>query len=311
MIISASRRTDIPAFFGDWFMRRIAEGYFHRVNPFNYKQVTAFSLLPEDVDGMVFWTKNPKPFMRHLSQLDDKGYMYYFQYTLNDYPEIFEPNLPPAASRVDYFRELSERLGANRVIWRYDPIIISNITPVGYHLERMERLAAQLEGYTYRLVISFMDYYGKTVARFKKLQQNHAVLCTDITLPDYREQLDEFAANISRIGAARGISVETCSEAADLDHCGIRHGSCIDARLLSSIIGRDLAYAKDKNQRDTCLCTAAVDVGVYNTCRFNCQYCYAVQSENTVAKTLQNHIIDSPSLIYKYSGDLKIHKKKN
>lgn len=291
-------------------MRRIAEGYFHRVNPFNYKQVSAFSLLPEDVDGMVFWTKNPKPFMRHLPQLDDKGYMYYFQYTLNDYPEIFEPNLPPAASRVDYFRELSERLGANRVIWRYDPIIISNVTPVGYHFERMERLAAQLEGYTYRLVISFMDYYGKTVARFKKLQQNHAVLCTDITLPDYREQLDEFAANISRIGAAHGISVETCSEAADLDHCGIRRGSCIDARLLSNIIGRDIASVKDKNQRDTCLCTAAVDVGMYNTCRFNCQYCYAVQSENAVAKTLQNHIIDSPSLIYKYSEDLKIHNKK-
>lgn len=291
-------------------MRRIADGYFHRMNPFNYKQVTAFSLLPEDVDGMVFWTKNPKPFMRHLSQLDDKGYMYYFQYTLNDYPEIFEPNLLPVASRVDYFRELSERLGANRVIWRYDPIIISNVTPVGYHFERMERLAAQLEGYTYRLVISFMDYYGKTVARFKKLQQNHAVLCTDITLPDYREQLDEFAANISRIGAAHGISVETCSEAADLDHCGIRHGSCIDARLLSNIIGRDIASVKDKNQRDTCLCTAAVDVGMYNTCRFNCQYCYAVQSENAVAKTLQNHIIDSPSLIYKYSEDLKIHNKK-
>lgn len=300
MIISASRRTDIPAFFGDWFMRRIEEGYFHRVNPFNFNQVSSFSLKPEDVEVIVFWTKNPGPFMKHLKVLDDKGYKYYFQYTLNDYPPEFEPYLLPIQSRVQHFKNLSSQIGASKVIWRYDPIIISSLTPIDDHLERIEALARQLESYTHRLVISFMDFYGKTENKIKKLQNKHQISFTDLTAPEYRKQLEDMAGKISDIGRRYGLEVQTCAEAVDLEHCGIEHGSCVDKELISRVFELDLKSVKDKNQRGSCLCTQSVDVGIYNTCKFNCMYCYAVQSEQAVNKTLQHHVPSSPSLIYQY-----------
>ncbi|GGG00761.1 DUF1848 domain-containing protein [Paenibacillus aceti] len=308
MIISASRRTDIPAFFGDWFMKRIEAGYFHRVNPFNTKQVSGFSLKPEDVDMIVFWTKNPRPFMRHLATLDAKGYNYYFQFTLNDYPSEFEPNLPTLDSRVEVFQKLSRQIGADRVIWRYDPIIISSLTPVEYHLQRIETLAQRLNSYTHRLVISFMDFYGKTENKIKKQPDLSEITFMDITKPEYETQLEEMARQLSRIGHANGMEVETCAEAVELAHCGIRHGSCIDGRLISNLLGREIGAHKDKNQRGACLCVESVDVGVYNTCRFNCMYCYAVQSEQAVEKTLLQHDPDSPSLIYRYDHEIDIRR---
>lgn len=308
LIISASRRTDIPAFFGEWFMKRIEEGYFYRVNPFNTKQVSGFSLKPEDVDMIVFWTKNPRPFLKHLSTLDDKGYSYYFQFTLNDYPSEFEPNLPTLDNRVEVFKRLSEQIGSNRVIWRYDPIIISSLTPVEYHLQRIEALAQQLNSYTHRLVISFMDFYGKTENKIKKQPGLNDVSFTDITKPEYKEQLEGMAQQLSRIGHANGMQVETCAEAVELAHCGIQHGSCVDGELISGLLGRDIQAKKDKNQRGACQCVESVDVGVYNTCKFNCIYCYAVQSEEAVNKTLKHHDPDSPSLIYQYDQEIEIRK---
>lgn len=299
MIISASRRTDIPAFFGDWFMKRIEEGYFHRVNPFNPKQVSAISLQPDDVEGIVFWTKNPRPFFKHLNSLEAKGYGFYFQYTLNDYTTLLEPHLPSVEKRVDAFKELSTRIGPERVIWRYDPIIVSNLTPVSYHIEKLETLARQLQGYTQRMVISFMDFYGKTENKIKKLQQKESILFTDISAPEYAEALNSLVHEISRIGAKYGMKVETCSEAMDLDHFGITHGSCVDAELISKL-GKNPSMKKDKNQRGSCLCVESVDVGVYNTCKFNCLYCYAVQSEQAVNKTLHRHNPNSASLIGQY-----------
>jgi len=124
MIISASRRTDIPAFYADWFMTRIREGFFHRVNPFNSKQVSAFSLKPEHLDAICFWTKNPKPLLQHLDELDQQGYNYYFQFTLNPYNKTFEPHVPALEERIATFKELAGRIGSERVVWRYDPIIL-------------------------------------------------------------------------------------------------------------------------------------------------------------------------------------------
>ena len=296
MIISASRRTDIPAFFGDWFMKRIEEGYFHRVNPFNPNQVSEISLKPDDVEGFVFWTKNPRPFLKHISILEAKGYGFYFQYTLNDYSTLLEPHLPSVEKRVNCFKELSSQIGSERVIWRYDPIIVSNLTPVSYHVEKLESLARQLQGYTVRLVISFMDFYGKTENKIKKLQQKESITFADISAPEHTGELERLVREISRIGAEYGMKVETCSEAMDLDHFGITHGSCIDARLISQL-GKNPSMKKDKNQRGSCLCVESVDVGVYNTCKFNCLYCYAVQSEQALNKTLQRHDPESASLI--------------
>jgi len=289
-------------------MKRIEEGYFYRVNPFNTKQVSGFSLKPEDVDMIVFWTKNPRPFLKYLSALDDKGYRYYFQFTLNDYPYEFEPNLPPLNSRVEVFKQLSQQIGSNRVIWRYDPIIISSLTPMEYHLQRIETLAQSLNSYTHRLVISFMDFYGKTENKIKKQPNLADVSFTDITNPEYKEQLEEMAYQLNRIGQANGMQVETCAEAVELAHCGIQHGSCVDGQLIARLLGRDIQARKDINQRGACQCVESVDVGVYNTCKFNCMYCYAVQSEQAVNKTLQHHDPDSPSLIYQYDQEIEIRK---
>ncbi|HHW18955.1 MAG TPA: DUF1848 domain-containing protein [Firmicutes bacterium] len=171
MIVSASRRTDIPAFFSNWFVERVKAGYFCVRNPFNPGQVKAYSLLPEDVDLIVFWTKNPQPLLPYLDLLDSLGYRYYFQFTLNDYPGILEPRVPPLNQRLDAFRKLSDRAGKERVIWRYDPIVLSSLTPSDYHLERIQNLAEQLTGYTDRLVISFLDFYGKVKRRLKRISQ--------------------------------------------------------------------------------------------------------------------------------------------
>jgi len=138
VIISASRRTDIPAFFSEWFMKRIEEGVVCVADPFNPRQVGRYSLLAEDVDAIVFWSKNPCPLMARLSELDSRGYRYYFQFTLNDYPHLLEPNVPGLGERLDTLRTLSDRLGPERVVWRYDPIVVSSVTPTDYHLERLE-----------------------------------------------------------------------------------------------------------------------------------------------------------------------------
>ena len=218
--------------------------------------------------------------------------------------------MPPLEKRVDCFKELSSRIGRERVIWRYDPIIVSNLTPVTYHIERLELLAKQLQGYTLRLVISFMDFYGKTENKIKKLQQKESIVFTDITAEEHAEELERLVREISRIGKDYGIKVETCSEAMDLDHFGIAHGSCVDEKLISQL-GKTPSVKKDKNQRSSCLCVESVDVGMYNTCKFNCLYCYAVQSEQAVNKTLQRHVLDSASLIGQYdSKEIEIKSAK-
>ena len=146
MIISASRRTDIPAFYADWFINRVREGSCEVPNPFNPRQVATISLKPEDVDSIVFWTRSPRPLFRHLRELDGRGFFYYFQYTLLDYPAVIDSHTPPAWRALDTFRALADRIGPERVVWRYDPIVLSEITPPEYHLETFGRLAAALRG---------------------------------------------------------------------------------------------------------------------------------------------------------------------
>jgi hypothetical protein len=158
MIISASRRTDIPAFYSDWFMNRVREGYFYRVNPFNSNQISGFSLKPEDVDAICFWTKNPRPLKQHLDELDERGLNYYFQFTLNPYDQTFEPHVPSLEERIATFQELAGHIGPQRVVWRYDPVILSSDTPVPWHQEQVEQIAAQLKSATRRMVFSFCDF---------------------------------------------------------------------------------------------------------------------------------------------------------
>lgn len=304
MIISASRRTDLPAFYGEWFANRIKAGYFYRINPYNPNQVKGFSLLPEDVDAFVFWTKNPRPFFKQLDLIEARGYHYLFHFTLNDYPRIFEPGVPSLSERIDAFKALSGRIGPQRVIWRYDPVILSSITPVEYHLQKLAALAGELSGYTERLVISFLDFYGKVQKNLNRITASQGVQFGDWLDVTNSELLAAFAAQVPALAKEYGIQTFTCSEAVDLRKYGILPGSCIDGALINEVFGLQRSWPKDPFQRKNCRCVISADMGVYDTCKFQCAYCYANTSINTVLKNDQKHSPDSPAMIGRYQGDV-------
>lgn len=306
MIISASRRTDIPAFYADWFMSRVREGYFHRVNPFNSNQVSGFSLKPEDVDAICFWTKNPRPLMKHLDELDNRGLNYYFQFTLNPYDKTFEPNVSLLQERISTMIELAGRIGPERVVWRYDPVILSSVTSVAWHLEQAEQIASQLKGATRRLVFSFYDFYGKGQGRLNKALQGTGIKLEDITAPEHKAALEQIARGFKEIADRYGFQIFSCSEDIDLNSIGIQHGACIDGALISELFGSTSVNAKDKNQRESCGCVESADMGMYNTCHFRCAYCYANFNEGTIESNCQKHYPDSPSLLGRYEGHVKI-----
>lgn len=285
MIISCSRRTDIPAFYSEWFINRIREGFVLVRNPMNARQVRRISLLPSDVDCIVFWTKNPAPFLDKLNLLCD--YNYYFQFTLTPYDKDIEPNLAPKREIVDTFLELSQKIGKERIIWRYDPIILSQSMNIEYHIEQFNGLARRLSGYTEKCVISFLDSYRHIGSRMSDLS---------IRPPDDSE-VCELTKGIVKIAAAHEIKVETCAEKIDLAHLGIEHGKCIDDRLITKLTGRNLKIEKDKYQRELCGCVTSCDIGEYNTCGHHCVYCYANVSPNKVKRNRFLHNDQSPLLI--------------
>lgn len=311
MIISASRRTDIPAFYADWFMTRIREGFFHRVNPFNSKQVSAFSLKPEHIDAICFWTKNPKPLLQHLDELDQQGYNYYFQFTLNPYPKQFEPKVPPLSERIATFRELAGRIGPERVVWRYDPIILTSSTPVAWHLEQVEQIAAQLKDATRRLVFSFYDFYGKGQGRLHAALKGTGVELEDITAPEKAGELQELVKGFKSIADHNSLRLFSCSEDLDLSALGIEHGACIDGQLIHELFGGSPSLSKDKNQRQACGCVESVDMGIYNTCQFRCSYCYANFNEAMIDTNIRKHYQDSPSLLDRHEGVIEIQTTLN
>ncbi len=308
MIISASRRTDIPAFYAEWFMQRVREGFFYRVNPFNRRQVTGFSLKPEDVDAICFWTKNQQPLMKHLNELDERSLNYYFQFTLNPYDINFEPGVPPLQDRIDTMIELADRIGRERVVWRYDPIILSSATPASWHLEQAECLAALLRVATGRVVFSFYDFYGKGQGRLHKALSGTGITLEDITLPEQAEALDLVARGFKAIADRYELQIFSCSEEVELAHIGIEHGACIDGALIRELFGANITFQKDKCQREACRCIASIDMGMYNSCRFRCSYCYANFNEGMIESNCRKHFRDSPSLLHEYDGEIEIRR---
>lgn len=292
MIISASRRTDIPAYFSDWFYRRMEEGFVHVRNPMNIHQVSEVPLTPDVVDGIVFWTKDARPLMSRLHQLS--AYPFYFQYTVNPYDADLEPGVPKKASTIiPAFQELAEMVGKERVIWRYDPIVLTDKYTVDEHAHRFRLLADKLAGHTEKCVISFVDLYKKT-------QRNMAGVNL---LPLGVPEMEQLAEAFSGIAREHGLSLETCAEALDLDAYGIKHAHCIDRGLLERISGTELDVGKDKNQRLECGCVASIDIGAYNTCSHLCRYCYANFNEQAVKDARAQHDPQSTLLVGHLSDD--------
>ena len=299
MILSVSRRTDIPNYYFDWFCNRLREGYLYVRNPMNERQVSQIDLSPEVIDCIVFWTKNPRAMMERLSVLEK--YPYYVQFTLTGYGRDIEPGLPDKQTVLpETFRRLSRSIGRKRVIWRYDPILFHPLYTPAWHLNTFESLAKKLEGHTERVVISFVDFYAKIRKSLAALQ---------VRQPS-NEELLQFAGQLAAIADKYEIVMESCSEAIDLSAAGIRHGCCIDSRLIEEITGRQITAGKDKNQRKECGCAESVEVGAYNTCKNGCRYCYANFSEKTVRSRVDQYDPHSPLLCGRLHPEDKVTVRK-
>lgn len=299
MILSVSRRTDVPNYYSDWFINRIREGFLYVRNPMNAHQVSRIDLSPEVVDCIVFWTKNPANMIDKLDFLQD--YVYYFQFTLTGYGKDIEPNLPGKREElIPTFQKLSGKIGKEKVIWRYDPILINVRYTIDYHLKAFEEIAGKLSGYTERVIISFVDLYAKTKRNTRNLDIRELS----------KEEMLYLAGQLAKIASRYNLIIESCAEQINLQEVGISHGSCIDKGLIEKILGCKLICEKDKNQRPECGCFESVEVGTYNTCLNGCKYCYANYNDDTVKESVRKYHPDSPLLCGNITSDDKIIDRK-
>lgn len=307
LVISASRATDIPAFHAEWFMNRLDAGYCVWANPFNANQKQYISF--EKCRAFVFWSKNPVTLIPYLPKVIERGYQFYFQYTLNDYDVLgLEPRLPKLEKRIKLFKWLSEKIGRHRVIWRFDPIILGGGLTVENTLDRLYAIGREIAPYTEKLVFSFVDWYKKTERELRKIDPS-------LRAPTQEEMFD-IAKGIVEVERAlpNRLKLATCAETLDLDALGIEHNKCIDPELLLRLcpdceefqkaagksprsvsqgslldipVKTQTKSAKDSGQRKPCGCAPSKDIGTYNTCMHFCAYCYANQSQNVVLSKMQ------------------------
>lgn len=308
IIISASRATDIPAFFAKWLHNRLQAGYMRWINPFNTNQVQYISFSQTRL--IIFWSKNPEPLIQYLPEFDIRGIHYYFQFTINDYQkEGLEPNIPPLTQRIATFKSLSEKLGKKHVIWRYDPLILVGSLTIDNLIDRISRVAEMLQDFTEKLVISFAD-----ISLYKKVYNKLARKNID-----YREFTPELmlevAERLHKLNREWGFKITTCAENIDLEAYGIEHNRCVDDNLMVKLYRNDnmlmdflgyepdlfgdssWIYLKDKGQRKDCGCIVSKDIGMYDTCHHLCAYCYANTSSKVVERNLSKHDPESEALV--------------
>lgn len=283
MIINASARTDIPAYFSEWFFQRLKEGYVYVRNPYYPTQITKYILTEDVVDSIVFCTKNPRPMLSCLDEL--KSYHPYFFITITPYDQHIEPNVPPYQEVIYDFQVLSKQLGKQSVALRYDPIFINSCYTMEKHIQVFDDITKQLEGYTEECIISFIDLYAKTKKNFHGVQE--VSISQQITL----------AKAFSKIAKQRGIHIKTCAEEIDLLEYGITHEGCITKQILKDVIGYNLIEQKSRPLRKACHCYPTRDIGEYNTCMHGCLYCYANEDKQLVIEKLKRHDPMSPLLI--------------
>jgi len=306
IIISASRSTDIPTFYADWFVARWKKGYVKWRNPFN--GVPSYVTF-KNTRCVVFWTKNPKPMLKHIDFLEKEVKNYYFQFSLNDYDkEGFEGKVPRLESRIKTFKELSKRIGKERVVWRFDPMILTDEINVEELLKRVKNIGDQLEGYTRKLVFSFAD-----IAIYRKVANNLKKEC--INYVEFTEgTMHQFAKGLQELNKSWNLEIATCAEKIPLEQYNIKHNKCIDDDLMIELFAEDEVLMnflgvkieeptlfepwskvrkpkilKDKGQREACGCIMSKDIGQYNTCPHECVYCYANASKELALKNYKKH----------------------
>lgn len=318
IIISASRSTDIPAFYGEWFMNRLKAGYIKWNNPFNINKPQYVSL--RDARVIVFWTKDAAPFEKYLEEIDSIGINYYFSLTLNDYEqEKYEPNIPPLQERINTFKRLSNKIGKDRVIWRFDPLIVTDKLGIKQLLERIKAIGDELAPYTKKLVFSFAD-----IEVYKKVERN--MTAHDSSWKSFtKNDMYDFAEGLVKLNKEWQLELATCCEEVDFSKVGIMHNSCIDGDLMLRLFAKDYKLRdflipghntgtesiplfetqnnsekieinklkKDPGQRKICGCIVSKDIGQYNTCPHHCVYCYANFSRDIVNANIS--LVDNKS----------------
>ena len=295
MILSVSRRTDIPAFFGKWFMNRLKEGFVCVRNPFNFHAVSKISLNKAVVDCIVFWTKDATNFINYLPEINNMGYKYYFQYTITPYDKAIEGNLRDKNLIIENFKNLSKQIGKEKVVWRYDPILLTEQIDINWHVQKFEEMCKELAGYTDVVIISFLDEY-------KKLDKSKI---RGLSF----EEMQTISKEFKTIAKKYNLKLKTCAESLS-ESLDLEKANCIDKQLIEKICGYSLNVKKDKNQRFECLCAESIDIGEYDTCSHQCLYCYANNNCKNIQTKLQKHNLNSPLLIGEISNDDKITERK-
>ncbi len=295
MIVSASRRTDIPAFYAEWFMNRVRAGFCRVVNPINPRIVSEVSLRPEDVDAIAFWSKNPAPLLPHLDELTSRGLRFFFLFTLNGYPPAVEPFMPPLERRLGVFLELAQLIGPERVVWRYDPIILSDRMNAGHHLTSFDRIADALEGATGRVIVSAVDFYRKTTRRLADVERETGErFCRT---PEDDADFPALLSGLRDAAAAHGMDIRSCAESDAFARAGIAPGSCIDGDYIRRTFGIAVTGRTDPGQRPLCRCAISRDIGAPDSCLHGCAYCYSTRSHDAGLRRHDLHDPRTASLI--------------
>ena len=294
MIINTGMRTDIPAFYSQWFMNRIRSGFVLVRNPYRPDWITRYELDPDVVDCIAFCTKNPEPMLKYLDEL--RSYHQYWFVTITPYGKDLEPNVPLKEKVMQDFIKLSGKVGVNCVGWRYDPILIDSSYTLERHISVFEQMCKTLSGYTKVCVISFIDLYEKVKRNFPQART--------VT----QQERITIGRSFAEIGRLYGITIKACAEGKDLEHFGVDCTGCMTRQTFETTIGSHLSIPKKKTQRDECACVLGTDIGAYDTCGHLCSYCYANYNRENVRRNMRLHDPESPFLVGSLQEGEVIHQ---
>jgi hypothetical protein len=310
LIISASRSTDIPAFYSEWFIHRLARGYVKWINPFNNR---AMYVSLEQMKLIAFWSKNPQPLIRYFDDLNKRCIRFFIQFTLNDYEqERLEPAVSPLSERMATFRRISSQIGKERVLWRFDPLVLTESITAQNLLDKIQRVGDQISPYTTKLTISFLVPYAKVQRNMNRA--GHILRNFD------NESIARIGEGLKRMSLDWGIPVTTCAQQEELGHYGIEHGACIDSNYIARTFpdepalqaflndgseqltlpvnfSQKVSSLKDRGQRDLCRCIVSKDIGRYDTCAHFCTYCYANIAQSKVVSNRRNVSLMNDGLV--------------